>query len=215
MQQYALEIQKRSKDQLLLNEMNLKFLYAQLNPHFFFNMLNNLYGVSLAEPDRTPNLIIKLSELMRYQIENANRSQVSLKDEIVYITNYVGMEKERIGKRCDIQFNHPVDNKTLEGYYITPLMLIILIENAFKHSLNIEHWFVNININLRDSILELTIHNSLPNDMSKQKSTGIGLNNVKQRLSFLYKDKFELTSMQNENSYSTSLTLNIEKQNHG
>lgn len=209
MQSYSLELQKRNSDQLLLNEMNLKHLHLQLNPHFFFNMLNNLYGVSLTNAERTPSLIIKLSDLMRYQIENANSSTVKLSEEIAYIRNYVDLEKERIGKRCDIKLREPEENLA-DNYRITPLLLIILIENAFKHSVGNEHWFVHIDIKLENGLLDLEIHNSLPKESMKQKSTGIGLSNIKQRLAMLYKDKYELKSSKSEYSYRTTLFLNLE-----
>lgn len=207
MQSYSVELQKRNSDQLLLNEMSLKHLHSQLNPHFFFNMLNNLYGVSLTDSERTPNLIIKLSDLMRYQIENANSSTVKLYEEIEYIKNYLDLEKERIGKRCDIKFGEYLDITMLNNKKITPLLLIILIENAFKHSVTNLGWFVHINIQLQNGILELDIHNSLSMESLKQKSTGIGLANIEQRLALLYENRYKLISSKNEHSFRTTLSL--------
>ncbi|MGJ1227128.1 sensor histidine kinase [Sphingobacterium siyangense] len=212
MQSYALEVQRRSMDQILLNEMNLKFLHAQLNPHFFFNMLNNLYGVSLTEPDRTPGLIVKLSELMRYQIENGNVPKVSLAEEINFIRNYIDLEKERIGKRCDIQFicNHSLDELNL--WQISPLLLIILVENSFKHSQNLSEWFVHIHIALKQDELLMTIENSLADEKLQKPSTQVGLNNLKQRLSFIYNGKFSLDEKQSDTSYGTTLLIPLQKQ---
>ena len=212
MQSYALEVQRRSMDQILLNEMNLKFLHAQLNPHFFFNMLNNLYGVSLTEPDRTPGLIVKLSELMRYQIENGNVPKVSLADEVNFIRNYIDLERERIGKRCDIQFicNHSPEKMNI--WLISPLLLIILVENSFKHSQNLSDWFVHIHIELKPDELLMTIENSLADEKLKKPSTQVGLNNLKQRLSFIYNGKFSLVEKQSETSYETTLLIPLQKQ---
>ncbi len=211
MQSYALEVQRRSMDQILLNEMNLKFLHAQLNPHFFFNMLNNLYGVSLTEPDRTPGLIVKLSELMRYQIENGNVPKVSLAEEINFIRNYIDLEKERIGKRCDIQFicDHSPDELNL--WQISPLLLIILVENSFKHSQNLSEWFVHIHIALKQDELLMTIENSLADEKLQKPSTQVGLNNLKQRLSFIYNAKFSLDEKQSDTSYGTTLLIPLQK----
>jgi two-component system LytT family sensor kinase len=215
MQSYSLELQKRNEDRLLLNEMKLKFLHAQLNPHFFFNMLNNLYGVSLTDPQRTPALIIKLSDLMRYQIENVNVTQVNLKDEIDFIRNYIDLERERVGKRCDICLDIPDNPMLLKQYTIAPLLMIILVENSFKHSLNNKYWFVYITIKLTDGMLKLDINNSCPDEKLKQASTGMGLNNIKQRLDVLYNGKYTLQNSQNESGYKTSMSVTLKDDRHG
>ncbi|MFY7813713.1 MAG: sensor histidine kinase [Chryseobacterium taeanense] len=211
MQRYAVELQRRNRDQLLLNEMNLKFLHTQLNPHFFFNMLNNLYGVSLTEPERTPCLIVKLSEMMRYQIENGNVARVSLADEIEFIRNYIDMERERIGKRSHIQFNFSASAEDISFYSIPPLLLITLVENSFKHSQNNSNWFVYINITLIDDRLHLKIENSLAGKNLQKPSTNVGLNNLKQRLSYLYGDHFSFHENRSESSYTTVLEIPLEK----
>ncbi|MGK9124297.1 histidine kinase [Olivibacter sp. SA151] len=212
MQSYAMEVQRRSMDQMLLNEMNLKFLHAQLNPHFFFNMLNNLYGVSLTEPDRTPGLIVKLSELMRYQIENGTIPKVSLADEINFIRNYIDLERERIGKRCDIRFTCDHSADELKLLQISPLLLIILVENSFKHSQNLLSWFVHIAIELKKDQLYMTIKNSIADENLKKSSTQVGLNNLKQRLAVVYNGDFMLNENQSESTYETVLILPLEKQ---
>ncbi len=211
MQRYALELQRRNHDQLLLNEMNLKFLHAQLNPHFFFNMLNNLYGVSLTEPERTPGLIVKLSELMRYQIENGNVSEVALGDEIEFIRNYTDLERERIGKRSEIKFTFAPSPEDINLYSISPLLLITLVENSFKHSQNYNHWFVFIDIVIKDDRLYLTVENSLGDESLQKTSTRVGLSNLKQRLSYLYGNDFSLRENKSEHSYSTILDIPLEK----
>lgn len=211
MQRYALELQRRNRDQLLLNEMNLKFLHAQLNPHFFFNMLNNLYGVSLTEPERTPDLIVKLSKLMRYQIENGNLEKVSLDEEIEFIRNYTDLERERIGKRSDIKFTFVPSDKDTGTYSIAPLLLITLVENGFKHSQNQSHWFVHIDIAIVDDRLHLKIENSLGDKDLQKNSTRVGLSNLKQRLSYLYGDYFSLHENRSESSYSAILDIPLER----
>ncbi|NII83227.1 histidine kinase [Pedobacter riviphilus] len=210
MKSYATELQRRNHDQLLLNEMNLKFLHAQLNPHFFFNMLNNLYGVSLTEPERTPALIVKLSELMRYQIENWNLTRVELAGEISFIENYVDLERERIGKRCDIRLNYANSISGPQNHTIAPLLLIVLIENSFKHSQNFKHWFVHIDIHLSEEGLEMKIENSLADESLKKYSTQIGLANIEQRLEFLYKDAHRLTSERLQDSHRTEVFINLK-----
>lgn len=207
---YSMELQRRNEDQVLLSEMNVKFLHAQLNPHFFFNMFNNLYGVSLTSPERIPDLILKLSSLMRYQLENGNKPTVSIDNEIKFIENYIVMEKERIGKRCEISFVFPDDSARLSRFQIAPLILITLVENAFKHSLTIiNKWFVTINIDLTDNTLRVNILNSLPDESLKNESTGIGLINIRQRLELLYKGHYHFVTSRNEQEYRTSLTLQL------
>lgn len=210
-QQYHTELQKRSQDQILLNEMNIKLLHAQLNPHFFFNMFNNLYGVSLAHPERTPELVLKLSRLMRYQLGNGNKLAVDISDEINFISNYIDIEKERIGKRCHITFVRPGENE-MNKFVIAPLMLITLVENAFKHSLTISRkWFVSIYIGLNEDMLNLRISNSLPDESLKSESTGIGIQNIRQRLELLYPGRYRFESYVNEHEYLTELTLRLNQ----
>lgn len=215
MEQYSAEVQKRTHDQLLLNEMSIKFLSAQLNPHFFFNMLNNLYGVSLTDPARTPDLIIKLSNLMRYQIENANKTTVNLTAELQFIENYIDLEKERIGKRCEVSFNYQEKNQMTAQYEIAPLLLITLVENAFKHSLTNGHWFVSTSIILDEDKLTMSVENSLPDDGKIHPSTGIGLTNLRQRLDFLYRGNSSLQQFIDGQSFHTTLVLFLKRQPNG
>ncbi len=208
---YSVELQKRNRDQLLISEMNIKFLQAQLNPHFFFNMLNNLYGVSLTEPQRVPDLIIRLSSLMRYQLENGNRDTVSIDEEIKYIESYIIMEKERIGKRCEIVFICTPDNNGFDNLQIAPLILITLIENAFKHSLTIERkWFVNIHIDVVDNILNVSIVNSMADKSLEYESIGIGLMNIRERLELLYKGYYTFTISHSDAEFKTNLSLQLK-----
>lgn len=208
--QYSMELQRRNQDRLVLSEMNLKYLHAQLNPHFFFNMFNNIYGVSLTDPGRVPGLILKLSNLMRYQLENVNRNTVSISDEIDFINNYIVMEQQRIGKRCDISFVYPENNTIAAGFQIAPLILITLVENAFKHSLTIlNRWFVSIHIEIIDNTLKVNVCNSLPDGSLKNGSTGIGLVNIRQHLEMLYKGNYQFVSTCNEQEYQTTLTLKL------
>lgn len=214
--QYTEELQKKKQTQLLLSEMNLKFLHAQLNPHFFFNMFNNLYGVSLTDPKRTPGLILKLSELMRYQLENGNESHVSIDEELCFIENYIAMEKERIGKRCEIMFSFPEDKTLIANYRIAPLILITLIENAFKHSITTTRkWFVHLFVTIDESELCVQVENSLADETLKSQSTGIGLINIKERLAMLYKDQYVLSASVADGVYKTVLTIKLSALKNG
>ncbi len=212
---YSRELEKKNKAQLMLSEMNIKYLHAQLNPHFFFNMLNNLYGVSLTEPSRTPELILKLSDLMRYQLENANKDIVNLKEELSFIRNYIAMEKERVGKRCLIEYDIEVKEMNAHHYQIAPLVLITLVENAFKHSLTTEReWFVKIIVQLENGVLRMSVHNSMPDQNLKTSSTGIGLLNIRKRLELLYSGYYMLDIIENAEEYQTNLVLSLKYYNH-
>lgn len=208
--QYSRELQLRNQDQMLLSEMHIKYLHAQLNPHFIFNMFNNLYGVSLTDPQRVPDLILKLSNLMRYQLEKGNNTKVSLEEEIRFIENYIAMEKERIGKRCRILFRFPENTHQLKQYQIAPLILITIVENAFKHSQTVsQKWFVSIDIAFVDNSLNVNIHNSLSIDSLGKESMGVGLKNIQKRLELLYKGHYQFQSWHERTEYRTNLTIDL------
>lgn len=204
------EQKRQSSLKLCSNEIELKLLRTQLNPHFMFNTFNNLYGISLQEPTRVPDLILQLSQLMRYQIENSCKEWVSLEEELVFIESYISLEEERIGDRCKMHYEY---NNETPGvtYQIAPMMLITFVENAFKHGTNnIGECFVNINVNVKNGILHLETRNSVPtNTQSSTISMGIGLSNTEQRLRILYPGKYKLTIKPNRADYRVDLTIDL------
>lgn len=214
--QYSSELQKRNEAQILLSDINLKFMHAQLNPHFFFNMFNNLYAVSLTDPGRTPDLILKLSNLMRYQLENGTKDLVSIAEELKFIENYIAMEQERVGKRCEIEFTVSEELRALQTHKIAPLILITLVENAFKHSVTVtRQWFVKIKLRLADGRLYLYIENSMPDQNLTTPSTGIGLVNIRERLKMLYDGKYDLFVAPDGDIFRTRLFIHLTALLHG
>jgi len=210
--QYYAALQKRSQDKILLNDMNIKLLHAQINPHFVFNMFNNLYAVSLTDPSRVSELILKLSKLIRYQLETGVQSAVSVYDEVEFIKNYITMEKERIGKRCEISFSYPDDEMALKRFQLSPLILINLVENAFKHSITVqEKWYVNIQIEVIKDRLKLVIKNSIAGESLRSKSTGIGLSNIRERLALLYHDDHVFEAGAWEDEFIAFLDIPLKK----
>lgn len=208
--QYQNEVQRRNEDQILLSEMKINLLQAQLNPHFFFNMLNNIYGVSLTKPDQTPDLLLKLSKLMRYQLEHGSKQVVSISEEINFIENYIGLERERVGRRCQITVKLPPSSRVPSNCSIAPLILITLVENAFKHSLTVAgSWFVYIDIQFNGSTLHVQIRNSLPDESLKGASIGMGLENIRQRLELLYQGRYFFESGVSGDEYKTELRLKL------
>jgi len=208
MLEYYRDQKKRTNKKLLYNQVQLNALKGQLNPHFLFNTFNTLYGISLQYPERTSDMIMKVSQLMRYQVENGNKEFVSLQDELEFISSYIELERERVGYRCDIDFQQDVDFES--NYKIAPMLLITFIENAFKHgACTIENCYVNIKITTSEDKIYLVISNSIPTKKKKIVSTKIGLKNTMERLAILYPEKYILDIKQGELKYEVNLEIDL------
>jgi len=203
--------QKRQQDaETLFTQMQLKALRSQLNPHFLFNTFNTLYGISLQFPDRTSDLIMKMSQLLRYQIESDQRQFVTLEEEIEFVSSYIDLERERLGYRCDITFDYQSDREN--GYKISPMLLINFIENAFKHGTGtIGNCFVKVSIRVQDGLMDFRLENSIPEKQSNVVSTKIGIKNTTERLQLLYHDKHELSIGPTDGKFVVSLKLHLKK----
>lgn len=204
--------QKKSEasSQICINNAELNLLRSQLNPHFLFNTFNNLYGISLHDPARIPDLILQVSQLMRYQLDNICKERVALKDELTFVENCIALEEERVGCRCDIQYEYK-DDKPEREHLVAPLILLPFIENAFKHGTNsIEHCHVHILIEVKNGILKLMVRNSIPRKTKPVASTGIGLQNIVQRLHILYPGRHELKRDVTPKEYTVSLSLQLQ-----
>ncbi len=171
------------------SQSELQLLQSQLSPHFLFNTLNNLYGLSLTDHKKIPDLILKLSDLLRYSIYDAKEQYVPLMSEIDYLHHYIEFEKIRLGNRLQLEEEfESIKNRNIR---IAPMILIVFLENAFKHSKNTNNDTVQIYIDLHlwgNSIL-FQVKNSydvnyLPNELNG--SNGLGMENVKKRLELLY-----------------------------
>lgn len=182
----------------------LQHLKSQVNPHFFFNILNNLYGLVDKNPKKAQELILKLSDLMRYSIYEGEKEMVTLKEEVDYLKNYVEIHKMRYHKEVDIEFNCKIE----ENCKVMPLLFIILLENAFKHGVeNLrESAYVHINIFTSENKIQFDIENNFDNSETI-KDSGIGLNNLKRRLELVYPNKHKLSFSVTENIYKAQLTL--------
>lgn len=190
-------------------EAQLKLLKAQLNPHFLFNTLNNLYGLSVVKSDKLPSLMLKLSDLLRYSLYETKETLVSLEKELKYLENYVSLEKIRLEEKTTISFTK---SGAISSKKIAPMLLIVFVENAFKHlSTENNDSSVQININVTDDKMMFTCTNTIDKmlpikNMEKGKS-GIGLYNVKKRLQLMYPEKHELSITKENNIYMVELTL--------
>lgn len=182
----------------------LSMLRTQINPHFFFNTLNNLYALTVKQSEKAPEVILKLSDMMRYTIYEGDKEMVTLENEIEYLNNYIELHKIRYKKSVEIIFNHDVDTSLT----IAPLLYIILLENAFKHGIETlaENAFIHINLKEETDFIVFSIENNFdPNEISP--SNGIGLQNIRRRLSLLYKNKHELKVDVSHNLYITTLKI--------
>ncbi|MBD1262598.1 histidine kinase [Maribacter polysiphoniae] len=181
-------------------------LQNQVNPHFFFNMLNNMYGLVDKDTDKTKKLILKLSELMRYSIYKGERTSVTLEEEVAYIQNYLDLHKIRYHKPIDIQFKTDIGKNGT----IMPLLLIILVENAFKHGVeNLrENAYVHINLMSDAKKMVFEIENNF-DEKEIPKKEGIGLKNLKRRLYLAYPKKYTLTTTSMNSIFKAKLELQL------
>jgi len=183
----------------------LMHLKSQVNPHFFFNMLNNLYGLVDKDSKKAQELILKLSDMMRYSIYDGEKDRVLLSEEIAYLENYIELHKMRYHKAIDIQFN--IDTNDTD-YEIMPLLFIILLENAFKHGVeNLrENAYVHINLRTYNNEVTFEIENNFE-EVQDNPETGIGLKNLKRRLELVYPKKHTLTISKTDTIYNATLNI--------
>jgi LytS/YehU family sensor histidine kinase len=192
-------------------QSELKFLRSQVNPHFLFNTLNSLYALTLKKSDQAPEIVIKLSEMMRYMLYECNEAYVPLYKEINYLKNYIELERLRHGSHIDIKINITGD---VNQQRIAPLLFIPFIENSFKHGVSkkIDDGFVHTSLDVKSDSLELTVENSkaptLPNP-ERKISGGIGLANVKRRLQLIYPDRHQLRVTDAPHKFNIHLTIKL------
>jgi len=207
---------KISFDRLMLDkqrkENELRHLKAQLNPHFLFNTLNNLYGLSVAESKMLPGLMLRLSDLLRYSLYDTNQQYVSLQKEVEYIANYVELEKIRWNDSAAIRLEVQGD---MEGQHIAPLLLIVFIENAFKH-LSVakgQQAYVRILLAVENGKLHVQVKNSLDTSLlpvqTGTRKGGLGLDNARKRLDLIYPDQYTLTINRLPESFEVELQIEL------
>lgn len=194
-------------------EAELKLLKAQLNPHFLFNTLNNLYGLAVVKSDKLPNLMLKLSDLLRYSLYDTKETYVALEKEVQYLENYMSLEKIRLEDQTEISFTKTGE---LSSKKIAPMLLIVFVENAFKHldTSRSEKNHVAVSIAQENDKLSFSCKNTMDKTgqqvqpMEKGKS-GIGLQNAKKRLSLLYPDKHQLDILTEGTEYEVTLEVDL------
>nr|WP_246859657.1 histidine kinase [Spirosoma sp. KCTC 42546] len=210
-------INLRTKNlQLEKDKLNLEldFLKSQVNPHFLFNTLNSVYSRIFDNDEKAADLILRLSELMRYNLYETDSPKIALDKELAYIQNYLNLERNRLSDRhVVIEYEQRGNPST---YQITPLLLIAFVENAFKHGAKgtTDPAYVQVSADITAGQLVFRVENSVPNKLPvselDRKSGGVGLGNVRRRLDTLYKDKYELVVTQTEITYEVTLIIQVE-----
>ena len=192
----------------------LKFLRSQISPHFFFNTLNNIYSLTLEKSDRAPEVILKLSELMRYLLYATRKRKQDLKSEIDCIQNYIDLERIRFDDTLNVDMQI---SGSLENCEIAPMLLIPLIENCFKHgaSNNIGQMDIAIDIDVKDEFMHFRVSNTIPEGNLKSnvptRGGGIGLSNIKKRLELGYLDKdYDLSIFEENKIFHANLKLKVQ-----
>lgn len=180
-------------------------LKSQVSPHFFFNMLNNLYGLVAIDAKKAQDLILKLSDLMRYSIYEGQKDQVTLEEEVDYLKQYIDLHKMRYHKKISVKFDVDLQE---EGYQVMPLLFIILLENAFKHGVeNLrENAFVNVNMAANGKEIHFSVENNFDSTEPTEQA-GIGLKNLKRRLELVYPKQHTLSFFVEKDVYKVHLML--------
>lgn len=208
----ALQKQKQI-DQLknTVQESELQFLRSQINPHFLFNNLNNLYSYALENSTKTPEIILEMSGVLRYILYECKEKFVPLKKEIEQLDNFIKLYKLQIEERGNVKFNpHQIQS----GFKIAPLILIVFIENAFKHSQSGQSSDIEIEIEVKQKGNQLQfscVNNFEPVEGMDSVAKGIGLQNVIKRLQLLYPEKHQLQVEEKNNQFTVFLTMELEK----
>lgn len=203
-QKRTIELERRN------HETELSFLRSQVQPHFFFNTLNNLYSLTLDKSDKAPETVLKLSELMSYVIYKGRNKTVRLTDEVKHIQNYIDLERLRYGDKLKVAFSITGE---IQNKFLPPLILMPFIENSFKHGIHYRRGKIPIAIDIEVS--ENSLHfrtfnpkgTSKKNNFDRKEASGIGIQNTRRRLELLYGNNFQQEVKENDDSYALSLKI--------
>jgi len=200
------EHRKETESEKLNTE--LSFLKSQINPHFFFNTLNNIYSLAIVKSEKTAPAVMKLSSIMRYILTETNNNLVPLQNEVDFTKNYIELQQVRLTEKTTINFNvvGEVDNKN-----IAPLLFIAFVENAFKYGVSTKsNSEINILIESQNDKIIFTASNYIvQSENNMTENTGIGINNVKRRLELMYPNKHQLSNTIKDNNYLVHLEISI------
>ncbi|WP_219010278.1 sensor histidine kinase [Aquimarina litoralis] len=189
----------------------LRFLKAQIQPHFLFNTLNNLYALTLSKSDLAPQVVLKLSELLDFILYQSDQEYISIEKEIELIQGFIDLESLRYGDALDVAFTKTIDNMNTP---IAPLVLLPLVENAFKHGVSSDpkNAKINIDVTVADNKVTFTVFNTKRNDVEKQlqnQKSGIGTSNLNRQLEINYAGKYTLAIDEKQHSYFVELLIDL------
>lgn len=207
-------IRQQEMDQLkiAIKESELSFLNSQINPHFLFNNLNNLYSYAVEQSPKTPEIILGISGVLRYMLYECKEEFVPLIKEIDHLRNFIELYELQIEERGTVKFQTEIPQ---DNFQIAPLILNVFVENAFKHSQTGQSEeikiLVSISVNAVGELSFTCINNYVEDESLENKAHGIGLENVKKRLEILYPNQHELTIQKSKNEYSVSLKIQLAK----
>lgn len=192
--------------QLQIKEQELNYLKKQIHPHFLFNTLNTIYGLALKQSKNTPDVILKLSNLLDYILYQINKPKVRLQEEISHVKEYLELEKIRFQDTLKVSFT---SEEIPDNVEVAPMLLIPFVENAFKHGAFIDGFLhVDIRITFYENLLKFTINNSVKSQEKMEINKGIGLKNIKKRLDILYPNAYDLRLQNDANCYEVYLSIN-------
>jgi len=203
-------VDQKLKAQLINQNQSseLALLKSQVNPHFLFNTLNNIYSLVYKKSPDAPTAVMKLSEIMRYMLYDTNVEKVPLTKEIEYLKSFIDLQRLRTKYE---ELVHLEISGDVDSIYVPPMLLIPFVENAFKHGSKKQNTPIIISLDCAEDTLNFTVSNPLGHESIQQKDTtgGIGLQNVKRRLELLYPDRHNLSIEQSTNMFSITLVLNL------
>ena len=200
---------EHTKEKIEHEKLNteLSFLKTQVNPHFFFNTLNNIYSLAVVQSDKTAPAVLKLSSIMRYILTETQTDKVPLENEIDFIKNYIDLQLVRLTDKVKVNFEVTGDTMNKS---IAPLLFIPFVENAFKYGVSTkDNSVIDIHLIATGNTVELDVTNTIVHKANSMDTTGIGINNVKRRLILSYPDKHTLYVSDNNNTFKVHLVIDI------
>ncbi len=209
--QIRLQLTGKEKEKNLIKEKleaELKYLRYQTHPHFLFNTLNNIYALARKKSDQTPEVVMKLSKLLRFMLYETVNPSITIADEIKMLDDYIELERIRYDGRLTINFLREIDS---ESEQISPLLLLPFVENAFKHGASESRFesYIHIDMKLENSILHFNIENTKENNQNSDVVENIGLKNVKRQLELMYKE-YKMVVKSELSLFKVCLTINLK-----
>jgi sensor histidine kinase YesM len=210
--QYRVSQRAKESEKVLMKEKlvsELKFLRTQTNPHFLFNTLNNIYALARKKSDQTADVVMKLSKLLRFMLYESGRDRISIAQELKFLDDYIELERIRYNERLAITFTQSIDD---ESQPIAPLILLPLVENAFKHGASETRFksYIDMHVKLEDGLLHCRIANSKDESVREQVTEHIGLGNVRRQLELMY-PSHQLELETKPNDFIVQLTINLRE----